>query len=537
MTRSYGLAPSVLLLVAAIAPADEPLHRRIDALIAAGSERSPASAASDAEFLRRAHLDLNGTIPTAGEVRAFVADQTADKRAKLVDVLLARPAYAGRLAYHFDVSFMERRSDVKVARAAWEEFLRTSFAANRPYDEIVRDILAADGVDPKARGPAKFYLDRKFEPTLVARDVGRLFLGRDLQCAQCHDHPLVDDYKQGEFSGLLAFLNRSYMYPNADAASAVIAEKADGEVTFTSVFDTTKAQHTAKPRLPGGSVVEDPKMEKGKEYKVAPKANERPVPAYSRREQLAKAVTDPRNRAFARTTANRLWAMMLGRGIVDPPDLDHAGNPPSHPALLDLLTDEIAAHKFDVKWFLRELALTATYQRTSEMPAGSSAPPADRFLVAPLKPLTPEQLGYAALQATGQTDAERLALGKDATPAALDAKLAPRLAPFRSAFAGRAGEPENPGEATLAQALFLKHGPTIRGMIAARPGNLLDRLIKLDQADAVADELFVSVLSRSPTAEEKADIAEALKGGANRQAALAEVVWAVVASAEFRFNH
>ncbi len=538
LPRLHGSVPSVALFVAAAAPAGEPLHHRIDALIAATAGGPAAPAASDAEFLRRAALDLNGTVPTATEVRAFLADAAADKRAKLIDALLARPAYAGRLANHFDVTLMERRADAQVTHAAWEEFLRKAFAENRPYDAVVRDILSADGVDPKARGPAKFYLDRKFEPTLVARDVGRLFLGRNLQCAQCHDHPLVDDYKQGEFSGLLAFLNRSYLYPNADATTAVVAEKADGEVTYTSVFDKAKAQHAAKPQLPGMAVVADPPMAKGEEYKVAPKANVRPIPTYSRREQLAKAVTDPRNRAFARTAANRLWAMMLGRGLVEPPDLDHAGNPPSHPELLDLLTDEFAAHKYDVKWLLRELALTAAYQRSSELPAGTPTPPPDRFRVAALKPLTPEQLGYAVLQATGQTDAERQALGAGATPAALEAKVAPRVAPFRSVFAGQAGEPENPGQTTLAQALFLKHGATIRRLIAAsRPGSLLDRLAKLDKPEAVADEMFVSVLSRPPTAEETADVTEALKGAANRPAALTEVVWALVASAEFRFNH
>jgi hypothetical protein len=287
------------------------------------------------------------------------------------------------------------------------------------------------------------------------------------------------------------------------------------------------------PRLPGAAPVEEPKVEKGKEYKVAPAANVRPVPAVSRRELLARAITDPKDRAFARTAANRLWAMMLGRGLVQPLDFDHSDNPPSHPELLDLLTDQLTEHHFDVKWLLRELALTKTYQRSSEERDG----PPDRYLSAALKPLAPEQLGYAVLQATGQADAERLALGKGLTDAALEAKLAPRVSPFRSIFSGRAGEPEGNDAATLGQALFLKYGGTVRGAIAARPGNLLDRLNKLKGDDAVADELFVSVLSRSPTAEERKDVAVALKGAANRSAELAEVIWALVASAEFRFNH
>jgi Protein of unknown function (DUF1549)/Protein of unknown function (DUF1553) len=535
--RLPGLTSAlVLLILAGAARAEEPLHQRIDALIAAGHpdyERHAAPIATDAEFLRRVFLDLNGTIPTADEVRNFLDDCSPDKRADLIDHLLGLPAYARRLAQHFDAVLMERRGGAKVPQAAWEEFLRTAFAQNRPYDQLVRDVLSADGADPKNRGPAKFYLDRNFEPTLVARDVGRLFLGRNLQCAQCHDHPIVDDYKQEQFYGLFAFLNRSYLFPSAEVATAVVAEKAEGEVTFVSVFDKAKAQHSTGPRLPGAAPVEEPKVEKGKEYKVAPAANVRPVPAVSRRELLAKAITDPKNRAFARTAVNRLWAMMLGRGLVQPLDLDHSDNPPSHPELLDLLTDQFAEHHFDVKWLLRELALTKTYQRSSEARDG----PEDRYLSAALKPLAPEQLGYAVLQATGQADAERLALGKGLTDAALEAKLAPRVAPFRSVFSGRAGEPEGNDAATLGQALFLKYGGTVRGAIAARPGDLLDRLNKLKDNDAVADELFVSVLSRPPTADERKDVATALQGAANRSAELAEVIWALVASAEFRFNH
>jgi hypothetical protein len=533
--RFLGIICGVALFAPAIARAEEPLRNRIDALIAAGHpdyERHAAAPAGDAEFLRRTTLDLNGTIPTANEVRAFLADGSADRREQVVDRLLTQPAYARRMAQHFDVVLMERRKDAKVARDAWEKFLHAAFSENRPYDRLVRDILSADGSDANNRGPAKFYLDRNFESTLVARDVGRLFLGRDLRCAQCHDHPLVDDYKQEQFYGLLAFLNRSYLFPNGEAATAVVADKAEGEVTFVSVFDKAKKQQSTGPRVPGRAPVAEPKPEKGKEYKVAPAANVRPVPTYSRREQLAAAVTDPQNRAFARTAVNRLWAMLFGRGLVHPLDMDHPGNPPSHPELLDLLTDEFIAHKFDVKWLLRELVLSRTYQRSSE--AREPDQPEDRYLSAALKPLSPEQLAFAVLQATGQVDAERLAT-KD--PAAVDAKLAPRVAAIRGTFTGRAGEVEDASEATLSQALFLKYGGTVRGLIAARPGNLLDRLTKLTDADDVAEELVVSVLSRMPTAEERQDVAAALKDAANRPAALAEVVWALLASAEFRFNH
>jgi hypothetical protein len=534
------LVVALLILVpAAPAFAEEPLHARIDQLVAAGHpdyDQQAAPVAPDAEFLRRAYLDLNGTIPTAAETRAFLADADPDRREKLIDRLLASPAYARRMAQFFDVVLMERRRDNKVPRAAWEDYLRTTFAENRAYDGFVRELLSADGSDPKTRPAAKFFLDRDFEPNLVTRDLGRMFLGRNMQCAQCHDHPLVLDYKQADYFGILAFLNRSFLFPNPQAANAVIAEKADGEVSFTNVFDKAKKPGSTPPRVPGMKPIEDPAVEKGKEYKVAPAANVRPVPSYSRREQLAKAITSPENAAFARTAVNRLWAMMIGRGLVHPVDLDHPGNPPSHPELLDLLAAEFVTHKFDVKWLLREIGLSKTYQRSSEIPAGLSAPE-DRLLVANLKPLSAEQLAYAVFQATGTTDAERAALGKNATEAALDARLAPRLGPFRATFGGQPGEPDTGRTTTLDQTLFLKNGAVVRGMIAPRPGNLAERLGKLTDPGEVADELFLSVLSRPPTAEERKDVTDLLKASADRPAAVAELVWALLASAEFRFNH
>jgi hypothetical protein len=141
------------------------------------------------------------------------------------------------------------------------------------------------------------------------------------------------------------------------------------------------------------------------------------------------------------------------------------------------------------------------------------------------------------LQATGFTDAERLALGVGFSDAALHARLAPQAAPIVRTFGTRPGEPEEKFAATLDQILFLKHGGTVRGLIAPRAGNLLDRTMKLTEPDAIADELFLSVLTRHPTAEERRDVADVLRSTPDRPTALAEVVWALVASAEFRFNH
>ena len=158
-------------------------------------------------------------------------------------------------------------------------------------------MLASDGADAKTRPAAKFFLDRDLEPNLVTRDLSRIFLGRNMQCAQCHDHPHIDDYKQAHYYGIQAFLNRSFLFPNPQAANAVIAEKAEGDVTFTSVFDKSKKQHTTAPRILNGKPIGEPKPEKGKEYKVAPAKNVRPVPTYqSPRTARSRAASRRRTR-------------------------------------------------------------------------------------------------------------------------------------------------------------------------------------------------------------------------------------------------
>jgi len=528
-----------VLLIAHVR-AEEPLHQRIDQQIAGGLknyDQLAAPLANDAEFLRRVSLDLTSRIPSSIETRAFLADTASDKRTKLIDKLLASPEYARRLQEFFDVLLLERRRDVKVPRSTWEEFLRTSFAANKPYDELVREILSSDGADPKTRPAAKFFLERDLEPTIVTRDISRLFLGQNLQCAQCHDHPLVDDYKQEHFYGIQAFLNRAFLFPTAQDPKAVIAEKAEGEVSFISVFDPKKVQKTTPPTVPGWKPIGDPKLDKGKEYTVAPAKNIKPIPAYSRLSKLAAAITANENVAFRRTAVNRLWALMLGRGLVQPLDFDHANNPASHPPLLTLLADEFVKHKSDVKWLLREIALSKTYQRSSEVLPRLQEIPQDRYAVAILKPLSPEQLGYTMMQATGLTDVYRTELGKNLTEPALQAKLASNLGPFQQLYGTRGGEPEEGFVSTLDQTLFVKHGNHVRNLISPRTGSLVERAGKLNQPSLIAEELFLTVYSRVPSDEERRDIVEILRAASNRTNTLTDIVWAMIASAEFRFNH
>ncbi len=502
MTRCLR-SPCLVVLVFAstltacsIATGGETLHRKIDRVVELKVEGEVAALATDAEFLRRVSLDLAGVIPTAAEARAFLDDPSAYKRQRQIDHLLGTPEYARRMQDVFDAMLMERRDDQYVPAAEWKSFLRRSFAENRPYDRLVTEILSADGTDPRTLGAAKFYLDRLADPNSLTRDVGRMFLGRDMQCAQCHDHPLIDDYKQAHYYGIFAFLNRTSLL-EIDTKTSVLTEKAGGDVTFTSVFKK-KVTHKTGPRILDGQPVVEAAVPKGAEYLVAAdkKARQGAIPRYSRRALLAARLTSPSVPEFSRNIVNRLWAMMMGRGIVHPLDLHHGENPPSDEELLALLASEFVAMRYDVKVFLREIALTRVYQRSSEPPP--SASPGDEtggfspLAVASLKMETPEQLAWSVMQGLGlvvqtrvqvaekldgddpklraifQTDARRRALRDTIIEERVHDQLDRNVLPFVRQFAAAAGQPQDATEPTVHQALFLSNGRQIQNWLAPR---------------------------------------------------------------------
>lgn len=391
-------------------PAREPLHERIDRLV----EASPgpfAPLAGDEEFLRRASLDLVGLPPTPDEVRGFLADADPAKRAKAIDRLLASPQYARHLSNVFDVMLMERRGNTHVSDDEWRGYLLASFRQNKPLNVLAKEILSADGADPATRPAARFFLDRSvgttpadraIEPNLMTRDIGRIFFGRDMQCAHCHDHPLIDDYKQADYQGLLAILQGTVFFTApAPDGKAYLAERAGAEIAFESVF-VKGVRHTTGPKVPGGPELAEPAFHPGDEYTVAPADGVRSVPKFSRRAALAEAATNGSNRWFNENFANRLWAVLMGRGLVHPPDMHHSANPPTNPELLHLLGDELS-RTFDVKAFLRELALTRTYQRSIDLPHGGS--PGEAAAVKEQLAAREAALKEAAKQSTATYDA------------------------------------------------------------------------------------------------------------------------------------
>ena len=197
-------------------PANETLHEQIDRIIDDASFGLVAPLSSDGEFLRRVYLDLNGVIPPSEVARKFLDDPAPDKRAAVVDRLLASPQFVRHMTNVLDVMLMERRGEKHVKLEEWRAFLHASLSQNKPWNQLAAEILAADGTEEKHRAAAAYYLVRDGEPNLLTRDVGRMFFGMDLQCAQCHDHPLVNSYYQADYYGLFAFFSRGVLFTEQD---------------------------------------------------------------------------------------------------------------------------------------------------------------------------------------------------------------------------------------------------------------------------------------------------------------------------------
>jgi hypothetical protein len=346
----------------------EPLHSQIDKLLVPVGGVTPA-VAPDADFMRRVSLDLIGMPPTADEAHTFLADKSPDKRTKFIDRLFASPHYARHMASTLDLILMERRPNTNVTADEWQAWLVKSVRDNKPWNVLAKEILQADGADPATRPAARFALDRGSDPNMLTRDVGRIFFGRDMQCAQCHDHPIVSDYLQSDYQGLFAFLAPTVpiVKKEGDKQTTLQAERAGTQVSFQSVFLHVARRTVA--RVPEGVMIDEPFYLPGDEYEVPPGDNVKSVPKFSYRAKLAELATNGSNEAFNRNIANRLWAHMFGRGLVHPVDMQNPENPPSNPELLQLLAKQIATMKFDLRAFLREIALSSAYQRSFDPPA------------------------------------------------------------------------------------------------------------------------------------------------------------------------
>jgi|694.fasta_scaffold17967_2 hypothetical protein len=350
-----------------------PLSVRIDRLLVPEIEQLAATEAEAGQSLRRLSLDLRGVVPTLEELDAFEADTSADRWSIWVDKFLADPLCDEHLVNFFDRTLMLRRAYTQVDRAAWINYLREQVAADAAIDTLTKQLLYSPWWNLDQRNAQRFFLDRGGDPNLITRDLGRVLLGRDMQCAQCHDHPLVDDYKQIDYHGLLAYVSTSGLtevtYKDAegkDQKAQLYVERAAGDAPFESVFDKGVPFRSGPRLIEQAEQFEEYQMPDARYVAEAPAgslAGPAVPPKVSRRQALADQLATRSNRAFVANWANRFWSLAFGQGLVQPLDMHHPNNPPSHPQLFALITDGMLESDMRPRSFLKQLTLSQAYRR------------------------------------------------------------------------------------------------------------------------------------------------------------------------------
>jgi hypothetical protein len=470
-----------------------------------GAGLAASARASDAEFLRRACLDITGTIPSAEKARAFLDDRSPGKRGKLIDELLADPHFGRRMADIWAAKLFPRDSANRfVLKEPLYKWLEEQFNKGVPWDKFVAGLVTATGT--VADNPAVTYFLANRSVDKLTDTTAQHFLGIQLQCAQCHNHPFTS-WKQSEYWAMASFYSKvSPDRPknaNKGGDNTTIGVKEGNGRTRQKDFFPESARSVA-PKFLGGP--------------YADVHNNEPF-----RPALAKWMTAPDNPFFARAFVNRTWAHFFGRGFVNPVDDMLVENEPSHPELLDSLAVHVAtAGQFDLKYLVKAICLSETYQRTSK-PAGNNKDDKKLFSHMTVKVMSPEQLYDSLTEVTGV-----------ARPAAKGPKgggKGPRVGAreqFVTFFLAGA-EASNPldYEAGIPQALRLMNSPVANSPAAAR--NVLGGVRKPEEA---VERIYLAALSRRPAAEEMKELTAYVER-VGAPTAYGDILWAVLNSSEF----
>lgn len=478
---------------------------------------TPSPPADDATYLRRAYLDVIGRLPTPEEVRAFLADPAPDRRARLVDRLLERPEYAD----HWASKWMDllRPNPYRVGIKAvfnLDGWIRQAFRRNLPYDEFVRQVVTAKGSTWRS-SPATIFRDRR-EPEELTTMVSQLFLGIRLECAKCHHHPFEvwgqDDFY--EFAAYFAQVGRK-----GTGLSPPIS--GGEEIVFAGKSGQVKHPQTGEPLAP------EPLF-----GAAAP-----PSEGADPRESLARWMTGPDNPYFAQVIVNRVWADLMGRGLVEPVDDLRATNPPTNGPLLEALAKDFRAHGCDLKHLIRTILSSHVYGLSDE-PVDANAADTRNYSRHYRQRLRAEVILDAVCDITGVP--ERF---EGAPPGTRSNAL--WTVRSDSLFLDTFGRPdpnqdppcERTPDTSVTQALHLMNAPDLHGKVTSDEG-LAAKLAASDRtADQVGEELYLRVYSRFPTDEERALVAETLGAATEakaRRAAVEDLLWALLNTPEFLFK-
>ena len=487
----------------------------------------PSAPADDATFLRRVTVDIAGRLPTAEESRAFLADQSPDKRAKTVDRLLDSPDYAAYFAQKWAGILRNKRAKDTYQRGtyAFHDWLRSGLLENRPYDAIVTDLLTASG--EIGQNPEVAWFRAVKDQKEQMQDIAQVFLGIRMQCAQCHHHP-YEKWSQDDYYGFAAFLSNVGRKPG---------EQPDEEIVFhkrgNATMQNPNTQAVLKPKPLGSDPLDLP-------------ASEDP------REALAAWMTSPENPWFAKMVVNRYWKHFFSLGLVEPEDDMRVTNPASHPELLDALAADFAKSGFDLKQLVRTLTNSRTYQ-LSAVPNEHNLADTQNFSRYYPKRLQAEVLldSINFVSKSGDTFKNQ--------PSGVRAVFLPDdkfnedsffLSVFGRPEMDSACECERVADANLAQSLHLINSETIQAKLGGDAGRAAALAAAKDRPDAERlTELYLHALARDPRPAELAaagaHLGKKRAAAGTDAAALAkaereafeDILWALVNTKEFLFNH
>jgi hypothetical protein len=485
----------------------------------------PSPVSDDATFLRRVTLDIAGRLPTIEEAAAFAADTNADKRDRVIDALLDSPDYADYFANKWATLLKNRReskADI-TANFAFHSWVRDSLLANKPYDQFVREILAATGTI--VENPPVAWYKRVKLPEQQLEDVAQLFLGVRMQCAQCHHHPF-ERWSQADYYSLAAFFSQVGRKPTAIAGEDLIFHKRG-----TAQYVNKKTEQPVKPAGLGGPPLE-----------VAPDDDPRL--------QLADWMAEESNPFFAKVLVNRYWKHFFKKGLVEPEDDLRDTNPPTNPELLDALAKHFIESDFDLKEAIRVIVSSKTYQLSAQ-PNEHNAVDHQNFSHFYPKRLQAEVLLDAVDRLTGATTSfADLPMGTRAVALPDNSyNSSAFLKVFGRPDAASVCECERVQSSSLAQSLHLMNSSEVKGKLATAGGRA-DRLAKSEEEDAKKiHEIYLAAFSRPPTGEELS-IAEShiniprtdsagkpIVPATAKKMAYEDLLWAIMNTKEFLYNH
>lgn len=465
--------------------------------------------ADDATFLRRVSLDLTGTLPTAEVARQFLADSSTDKRERLVQSLFQSTEYADYWAQRWaDLLQVDKDLVTPQGAHAMTRWIRSQIASNVPYDQFVRSILTAEGAT-LSESPAGFFLVQK-DPEKLAKAVSQLFLGVRIECAQCHHHPFErwDQKDYIAFAGFFTGVDRRATPTGGqkivEIAGSDLPHPRSGEIVPTAGLGVAAADF----RL-----------------------------STNRRAVLAQWVTGPDNPYLARSLVNRLWAHYMGRGLVEPIDDFRATNPASNEPLLDALAQHLIDQQFDVRAFTSTLLRSNVYQLSSHV-EGANSTDMQNHSHASWKPLPAEVLLDAISQATGVPEQfNGWPVGYRAIQIWDNRLPSDFLEVFGRPVRQSVCACERGSDPTIAQALHLMNSTRTDAKITSRDGRAASLAASSQSPEQIVDELFLTTLTRFPSIEERTRVVQTFTDSANRQEAIEDVLWMLLNTKEFVFNH